>query len=135
MLRTMLFMPSRRRHREEASNVPSGTDPQRDDVVVWVDPDLGGVRQRLSDELGSGFRVQGGPVPERGVVLVADPSPAVIAGLRRVHPGPGLIAVMPYRPCGGPAAANLLDAGADDVAGAGNPVELSLRVRAIARRI
>ncbi len=135
MLPAMLFMPSRRRQHERASRVANRVEPAADHIVVWVDPDLGGVRQRLADELGSGYRVQSGPVPERGVVLVADPSPAVIAGLRRVHPGPGLIAVMPYRPCGGPEAASLLDAGADDVAGAGNPVELSLRIRAIARRI
>ena len=106
-----------------------------DQVVVWVDPDLGGVRQLLADELGAAFRVQSGPVPERGVVLVADPSAAVITGLRRIHPGPGIIAVVPYRPWGGQEAAGLLDAGADDVAGAGNLVELSLRVRAIARRL
>jgi hypothetical protein len=103
--------------------------------VVWVDPDLGSVRQQLTDELGAGFRVQGGAVPERGVVLVAAPSVAVISGLRRMHPGPGLIAVMPYGSSGGPEAATLLDAGADDVAGLGNPLELSLRVRAIARRL
>jgi hypothetical protein len=132
MLTVMLFMPSRRRPRRETVRIVTAPT---DEVVVWVDPDLVGIRQRLADELGPGFRVQSGPVPERGVVLVADPSAAVISGLRRIHPGPGLIAVVPYRPWGGPEAAGLLDAGADDVAGSGNPVELSLRVRAIARRL
>jgi hypothetical protein len=134
MLSAMLFFSSRRRRADQPDVVPV-EEPGADDVVVWVDPDLAGVRQRLTDELGRGFRVQGGAVPERGVVLVADPSAAVIAGLRRIHPGPGLIAVMPYRSCRGPEAAALLDAGADDVAGAGNPIELSLRVQAIARRL
>jgi hypothetical protein len=133
MLAPMLFLPSRRRRTpipEEARVAPAAAD----EVVVWVDPDLVGVRQRLADALGAGFRVQSGAVPQRGVILVADPSAAVVAGIRRTHPGPGLIAVMPYRPCAGPEAATLLDAGADDVASAGNPVELSLRIRAIARR-
>ena len=135
MLAPMLFMPSRRRPHRGATSTKPVAQAEADEVAVWVDPDLGVIRQRLADELGDGFRVQSGPVPERGVVLVANPSAGVITGLRRIHPGPGLIAVVPYRPWAGPEAAGLLDAGADDVAGSGNPVELSLRVRAIARRL
>jgi hypothetical protein len=135
MLSAMFFMPSRRRDHRASSRLAAVTAVDAEEIAVWVDPDLGGVRQRLADELGAGFRVQIGQVPERGVALVADPSSAVIAGLRRIHPGPGLIAVVPYRPSGGPEVAGLLDAGADDVASAGNPRELALRVRAVARRL
>jgi hypothetical protein len=113
------------------TGVSSATSP----IGVWIDPDLGVQRHGLTELLGPGYRVLSGPLPNAGVLLLHDPSPGVVARLRRSHPRLGLLAVLSLRRDGGEDTAALLNAGADDAAPATNLIELSLRVQALARRL